>query len=75
VKVLVRSTQVLFALAIIAAIVMGTTAMISEAQAKGPCICPKIYAPVICNGGKVFPNQCVADCRHAKGCVPLGVDL
>ena len=37
----------------------------------GRCICPKVYAPVECDRGKVYPNQCVADCKHAKNCVPL----
>jgi len=32
--------------------------------------CPLIYAPVICDGGKIYPNQCVADQKHAKNCVP-----
>jgi hypothetical protein len=72
-RALVRPTRVLFALAIIAAIVMGATAMISEAQAKGRCVCPMIYAPVICKGDRVFSNQCLADCRNAKDCVPLGL--
>ena len=49
----------------------GTTALISPVEA-GPCICPKIYAPVVCDNGKTYPNQCVADCRHAKNCVPTG---
>ena len=39
----------------------------------GPPRCPKIYAPVICDGGKIFPNQCDADRKHAKNCVPLGL--
>jgi len=41
-------------------------------QAAGPCICPDIYAPVQCSNGKVYPNQCVANCRHATNCVPTG---
>ena len=36
------------------------------------CICPKIYAPVVCDHGKTYPNQCVADCRNARNCVPTG---
>lgn len=35
--------------------------------------CPLIYAPVICDHGKTYPNQCVADQHHAQNCVPLGV--
>ena len=38
----------------------------------GPPLCPQIYAPVICDGGKIYPNQCEADRKHAKNCVPYG---
>ena len=44
----------------------------NAAEAKGPCRCPMVYAPVECDKGKVYPNQCVADCKHAKNCVPIG---
>lgn len=47
-----------------------TVATVSVAMAAGPKVCPKIYAPVICDGGKVFVNQCEADKKHATGCVP-----
>lgn len=57
--------------ALIATMAVGTAALIGEAQA-GPCRCPLIYAPVICDHGKTFPNQCVADCRGGKNCVPTG---
>ena len=43
---------------------------ISTAQARPPC--PKIYAPVICDNGKVYPNQCVADRHNGQNCVPYG---
>ena len=33
-------------------------------------ICPLIYAPVICDKDRIYPNQCVADSKHAKNCVP-----
>jgi len=32
--------------------------------------CPLIYAPVICDKGRIYPNQCVADSHHAQNCVP-----
>jgi hypothetical protein len=35
--------------------------------------CPAVYAPVICDGGKIYPNPCYAEQHHAKNCVPLGV--
>lgn len=44
----------------------------STPVAAAPCQCPKIYAPVTCDNGKTYPNQCVADCRHADNCVPSG---
>jgi len=43
---------------------------------NGPTIegrCPLIYAPVICDHGKTYPNQCEADQHHAKNCQPLGL--
>lgn len=49
-----------------------TVVSISVALA-GPPRCPLIYAPVICDGGKVYPNQCEADRHHAKNCVPYGL--
>jgi hypothetical protein len=52
---------------------IGTAVLFTDAQAKGPCRCPMVYAPVECDKGKVYPNQCVADCRNAKNCVPIGV--
>jgi hypothetical protein len=62
--------------ALIAALAFGLMAATTEVQArKGGCFCPMIYAPVICKGGKIFSNQCLADCRHAKDCVPLGILL
>lgn len=34
------------------------------------CECADIDAPVICSNGHIYPNQCVADCFRATGCVP-----
>lgn len=39
----------------------------------GPPRCPKIYAPVTCDNGRTYVNQCVADRHHATGCVPTGL--
>jgi len=44
----------------------------SPAEAKGPCRCPLIYAPVQCDNGKVYQNQCEADCHNGQNCVPTG---
>ena len=38
----------------------------------GKCECANLDNPVICNGGKVYPNPCVAACFGATGCVPYG---
>ena len=71
--------KTLIALAALLAIVAATfaaVALLSEtatpAQA-GACRCPLIYAPVICDNGKVYSNQCFANCAHAKNCVPYGI--
>jgi len=53
-----------------AALVVGSIAVFTEARAG--CLCPLIYAPVVCDHGKTYPNQCEADCHHAKNCVPAG---
>lgn len=33
-------------------------------------ICPLIFAPVTCNNGVTYSNQCFADADCAKGCHP-----
>jgi hypothetical protein len=52
-------------------VVIGAISLTSNAQA-GPPVCPKLWAPVICDNGKTYPNQCYADRAHATGCVPTG---
>lgn len=56
---------------VLAAIAFGTVALFTEVNAAPRCICPSVYAPVICDNGKTYPNLCVANCKHAKNCVPL----
>ena len=57
-------------------VILGSVAVaiasLSVASA-GPPVCPQIYAPVICDNGKVYPNQCYADRAHAHNCVPYGI--
>ena len=65
-------SRVFLTVALVATAAVGTAALIGEAQA-GPCRCPLIYAPVVCDHGKTYPNLCVANCHHAKNCVPTGV--
>jgi hypothetical protein len=68
-----RSLRLLFAVAVVLALVVGFFSVFTEVEAKGPCRCPMIYAPVQCDHGRIFPNQCVADCRNGKNCVPIGI--
>jgi hypothetical protein len=32
------------------------------------CECANDDSPVVCKGGKYYPNMCVAHCFHASGC-------
>lgn len=59
-------------LSLLLAIVCVVLAAGGDAVAKGPCICPQIYAPVECANGKTYPNQCVASCRNQHDCTPTG---
>lgn len=70
--------RVLLASLAVVALIVGMAALINDTQAKkpggggGPCICPMVYAPVLCDNGKIYSNQCVADCRGGENCVPIG---
>jgi hypothetical protein len=35
-------------------------------------LCPAIFAPVQCDNGQIYENQCFADADCATGCVPVG---
>ena len=59
------------AAALVATAGIGVATLVTDALAA-PCRCPLIYAPVICDHGRTFPNPCVADCHNAKNCVPTG---
>jgi len=68
-----RLDTVRFVVATLAAlaIVVGAAAIFTEIEAA-PCRCPLLYAPVRCDDGKVYSNQCFANCRNATNCVPIG---
>jgi hypothetical protein len=36
-----------------------------------PCICPMVYAPVLCPNGQVYGNSCFASCEGQTNCVPF----
>jgi hypothetical protein len=67
-----KAFRLLVAVAIVAAVSVGVLSVFTEAQARPGCICPLYYAPVKCDNGKVYSNQCFANCAHAKNCVPIG---
>lgn len=56
--------------ALVATAAVGTTTLVSEAMAR--CFCPLLYAPVICDHGKTYPNIYCAQCKNATNCVPTG---
>jgi hypothetical protein len=63
--------KLLFALALAgAALTALPGANTAEAARCGPRLCPEIYAPVICDNGLIYGNQCEADRVCATGCVP-----
>ena len=68
-----RSMIVATVAAVVLALGVGLlTALVAPPIEAGPCRCPLIYAPVVCDHGKTFPNPCYAECRGGKNCVPTG---
>ncbi len=68
-------TLVLTVAVVALAIGGGLLVMTVEADAgtgpPEPCRCGPVFDPVVCNGGRQFPNQCEADCANARSCQPL----
>ena len=58
-------------LAVVTALAFGTATLETEANAAPRCLCPSVYAPVICSNGKTYSNLCVANCMRAKNYVPV----
>jgi len=72
-KIVRRLVAFTLSIGLVAVVVAGGLALSSEVQAApGGCLCPKIYAPVVCDHGKWYANPCLAACRNAKNCVPTG---
>ncbi len=65
-----RNWKLFVACGLIVAACFGAAALFTEAEAAPRCLCPDLWAPVICDNGKIYPNMCFADCKHATGCVP-----
>jgi hypothetical protein len=72
-QVVKRVVASVFVMALLLSAVIGVMAIVSSPVEAGRCLCPKVYAPVVCSNGKTYPNQCVADCRNARDCVPVGL--
>jgi hypothetical protein len=51
------------------ALTLGIVALGSKAEAAGGCLCPRVYAPVVCGNGRTYTNPCVAKCNRAAECV------
>ena len=50
---------------------LGATASYADKCVPDPnAICPFIFAPVTCNNGMTYSNQCFADADCARGCHP-----
>ena len=71
-KVIRRFLALGFVGALTLSAVVGVSALVSSPAEAGRCLCPKVYAPVVCSNGKTYPNQCVANCRNATDCSPVG---
>lgn len=70
---IVRIGRLVFVAGVTCAALWAFNATTSPADARGPCICPMVYSPVVCDNGKTYSNLCVAQCAHAKGCVPIWI--
>ena len=64
-------SRIAVAVGITAVVGFGLSSLFTEAHAAR-CICPQLYAPVLCDNGKTYVNPCYASCAHAKNCVPTG---
>jgi hypothetical protein len=62
----------LIAFAVVAALAGSVTLLATTSTpAMAKCgICPLYCIPIHCDNGKVYCNQCLADCAHAGHCTP-----
>ena len=65
---------VLFTLLVLALILsLGAVTPSEAVRSCCPgCLCPDVFAPVICSDGNVYANYCYASLACATGCVPYG---
>ena len=68
-----RAMKIVVSAAVATVFVIGVASLFAPAQAAfKTCICPDVYAPVICSNGVTYSNACVASCNHATGCHRTG---
>ena len=68
-----NTLRVAFGVLVMLVVLVGMVALSgTPTQARGICECANLDAPVICKGGKVYPNPCVAACFNATHCRPSG---
>lgn len=64
--------RVAFAMGVTCVALWALDATVSTAEARGGgVVCPAVYAPVICDNGRIYSNSCWASVAGATGCVPL----
>jgi Kazal-type serine protease inhibitor-like protein len=49
---------------------LGSASYADKCVPDPNAICPLIFAPVTCNNGVTYSNQCFADADCARGCHP-----
>ena len=66
-----RATKIrMFLLGLVLAAVTSTAGYADKCVPNPNAICPFIFAPVTCNDGVTYSNQCFADAACARGCHP-----
>jgi len=68
-----KRSRVLTAMFIVAIVGLAAVATLITTATPGygfVCECANDDNPVICKGGNIYPNPCVAHCFHASGCKP-----
>ena len=74
----VRLCKSVFVAGVVGVATLGALAATAEAKRlprPDPgdlCVCPAIYAPVLCPNGQVYENACVAACHGQTGCELVG---
>jgi hypothetical protein len=60
--------------ALVTLVILGGVIALSETptQARIICECADLDNPVICKGGRIYSNPCVAACFGATHCRPYG---